>query len=69
MIFFSAHGVPIAYVEEAGDPYKAEMEEYVDLIMKELERRKINNSYTLAYQVTPLHIKSTSVIAAPFMKN
>ncbi|KAL8246305.1 hypothetical protein R6Q59_007521 [Mikania micrantha] len=50
MIFFSAHGVPLAYVEEAGDPYKAEMEECVDLIMEELERRKINNQYTLAYQ-------------------
>lgn len=51
MIFFSAHGVPVAYVEEAGDPYKAEMEECVDLIMEELERRKLNNPYTLAYQV------------------
>lgn len=51
MIFFSAHGVPLAYVEEAGDPYKAEMEECVDLIMEELERRKITNPYTLAYQV------------------
>lgn len=51
MIFFSAHGVPVAYVEEAGDPYKAEMEECVDLIMEELERRGINNDYTLAYQV------------------
>ncbi|XP_058006068.1 ferrochelatase-2, chloroplastic isoform X3 [Hevea brasiliensis] len=50
VIFFSAHGVPLAYVEEAGDPYKAEMEECVDLIMEELERRKINNSYALAYQ-------------------
>ncbi|KAJ1387771.1 Ferrochelatase, active site [Sesbania bispinosa] len=50
MIFFSAHGVPLAYVEEAGDPYKAEMEECVDLIMEELERRKITNAYTLAYQ-------------------
>nr|XP_043631953.1 ferrochelatase-2, chloroplastic [Erigeron canadensis] len=50
MIFFSAHGVPLAYVEEAGDPYKAEMEECVDLIMDELEKRKINNPYTLAYQ-------------------
>ncbi|KAL8473360.1 hypothetical protein ACS0TY_030262 [Phlomoides rotata] len=50
MIFFSAHGVPLAYVEEAGDPYKAEMEECVDLIMEELEKRRINNSYTLAYQ-------------------
>ncbi|KAK4490621.1 hypothetical protein RD792_001309 [Penstemon davidsonii] len=50
MIFFSAHGVPLAYVEEAGDPYKAEMEECVDLIMEELEKRRINNAYTLAYQ-------------------
>jgi ferrochelatase len=43
--------VPLAYVEEAGDPYKAEMEECVDLIMEELEKRKIINAYTLAYQV------------------
>ncbi|KAL7231067.1 hypothetical protein ACSBR2_009360 [Camellia fascicularis] len=50
MIFFSAHGVPLAYVEEAGDPYKAEMEECVDLIMEELEKRGITNAYTLAYQ-------------------
>ncbi|KAM1039160.1 hypothetical protein ACFX13_034477 [Malus domestica] len=50
MIFFSAHGVPLAYVEEAGDPYKAEMEECIDLIMEELETRKITNAYTLAYQ-------------------
>lgn len=38
-------------MEEAGDPYKAEMEECVDLIMEELEKRKINNPFTLAYQV------------------
>ncbi|KAL3529899.1 hypothetical protein ACH5RR_009221, partial [Cinchona calisaya] len=50
MIFFSAHGVPLAYVEEAGDPYKAEMEECIDLIMEELESRRITNPYTLAYQ-------------------
>ncbi|XP_022750813.1 ferrochelatase-2, chloroplastic isoform X3 [Durio zibethinus] len=50
IIFFSAHGVPLAYVEEAGDPYKAEMEECVDLIIEELEKRKIDNAYTLAYQ-------------------
>ncbi|XP_078435203.1 ferrochelatase 2 [Wolffia australiana] len=50
MVFFSAHGVPLAYVEEAGDPYKAEMEECIDLIMEELERRQITNPYTLAYQ-------------------
>jgi ferrochelatase len=23
VIFFSAHGVPVSYVEDAGDPYKA----------------------------------------------
>lgn len=50
MIFFSAHGVPVAYVEEAGDPYKAEMEQCVDLIMEELERRGKTNPFTLAYQ-------------------
>lgn len=58
MIFFSAHGVPLAYVEEAGDPYKAEMEECVDLIMEELEKRKITNGYTLAYQVLPCFLMS-----------
>ena len=58
MVFFSAHGVPLAYVEEAGDPYKAEMEECVDLIMEELEKRRITNSYTLAYQVCCLSIIS-----------
>lgn len=52
MIFFSAHGVPLAYVEEAGDPYKAEMEECIDLIMEELEKRGITNPCILAYQVS-----------------
>lgn len=55
VIFFSAHGVPLAYVEEAGDPYKAEMEECVDLIMEELDKRKITNAYTLAYQVFSIY--------------
>ncbi|KAG4931523.1 hypothetical protein JHK86_048484 [Glycine max] len=49
MIFFSAHGMPLAYVEEADDPYKAKMEECVDLIVEELEKTKITNAYTLAY--------------------
>ncbi|KAG4934274.1 hypothetical protein JHK87_048276 [Glycine soja] len=48
-IFRSAHGMPLAYVEEADDPYKAKMEECVDLIMEELEKTKITNAYTLAY--------------------
>ena len=49
-IFFSAHGVPLSYVEEAGDPYKEEMEECVELIMQELRGRGILNHHTLAYQ-------------------
>lgn len=46
-IFFSAHGVPVSYVEEAGDPYQKEMEHCVDLIMKAVDRP---NDFTLAYQ-------------------
>lgn len=49
-IFFSAHGVPKSYVEQAGDPYKEEMEECVELIMQELSRRGVANHHTLAYQ-------------------
>jgi protoporphyrin/coproporphyrin ferrochelatase len=46
-IFFSAHGVPVSYVEEAGDPYQREMEACTAAIMKALNRP---NQYTLAYQ-------------------
>jgi ferrochelatase len=49
-IFFSAHGVPLTYVTEAGDPYKKEMEECISLIMGELRSRGVENPYTLAYQ-------------------
>ncbi|PNH08834.1 Ferrochelatase-2, chloroplastic [Tetrabaena socialis] len=49
-VFFSAHGVPKSYVEEAGDPYKEEMEECVRLIMDETRRRGFANTHTLAYQ-------------------
>lgn len=51
MIFFSAHGVPVSYVEEAGDPYKDQMEDCIFLIMRELKARGINNDHKLAYQV------------------
>ncbi|PIN13247.1 Protoheme ferro-lyase (ferrochelatase) [Handroanthus impetiginosus] len=50
MIFFSAHGVPVSYVEDAGDPYKDQMEECIFLIMQELKSRGINNDHTLAFQ-------------------
>ncbi|NEQ96927.1 MAG: ferrochelatase [Cyanothece sp. SIO2G6] len=46
-IFFSAHGVPVSYVEEAGDPYQREIEDCVALIMQTLARP---NDHTLAYQ-------------------
>ncbi|TVQ16666.1 MAG: ferrochelatase [Leptolyngbya sp. DLM2.Bin15] len=46
-VFFSAHGVPISYVEEAGDPYQREIEDCTALIMKTLNRP---NAHTLAYQ-------------------
>lgn len=46
-VFFSAHGVPVSYVEEAGDPYQREIEACARLIMETLGR---SNPYTLAYQ-------------------
>ena len=46
-VFFSAHGVPVSYVEEAGDPYQKEIRECTRLIMQTLGRP---NEYTLAYQ-------------------
>ncbi|MGA1473611.1 MAG: ferrochelatase [Prochlorothrix sp.] len=46
-VFFSAHGVPVSYVEEAGDPYQREIEDCTQRIMQTLDRP---NAYTLAYQ-------------------
>jgi ferrochelatase len=46
-VFFSAHGVPKSYVEEAGDPYQSEIETCAQLIMKTVDR---SNPWTLAYQ-------------------
>ena len=42
--------MPVSYVEEAGDPYKEEMEQCISLIMQELQQRSISNHHTLAYQ-------------------
>lgn len=50
MIFFSAHGVPVSYIEDAGDPYRDQMEDCISLIMDELKSRGIVNQHTLAYQ-------------------
>ena len=46
-VFFSAHGVPVSYIEEAGDPYQREIETCAALIMQKLNR---SNPYKLAYQ-------------------
>ncbi len=46
-IFFSAHGVPVSYVTEAGDPYQKEIEDCTARIMRCLNRP---NAHTLAYQ-------------------
>ncbi len=46
-VFFSAHGVPVSYIEEAGDPYQKEIEACAALIMQKLNRQ---NPYKLAYQ-------------------
>lgn len=46
-IFFSAHGVPQSYVDEAGDPYQKQIEECTRLIMEALNAP---NEHTLAYQ-------------------
>lgn len=50
-MFFSAHGVPVSYVENSGDPYQKQMEECIDLIMEELKSRGVQNNHILAYQV------------------
>ena len=50
-IFFSAHGVPRSYVEEAGDPYQSEIEKSASLIISDLENLLgYKNPFTLAYQ-------------------
>ena len=50
-VFFSAHGVPRSYVEEAGDPYQEEIETCARLIMQKLQADLGHaNPYTLAYQ-------------------
>jgi len=50
-VFFSAHGVPRNYVEEAGDPYKGEIEVCTKLIMERLrDDFGLRNNHTLAYQ-------------------
>jgi ferrochelatase len=46
-VFFSAHGVPVSYIEEAGDPYQKEIEACAAMIMQKLPQ---STPYKLAYQ-------------------
>lgn len=69
MIFFSAHGVPVSYVEDAGDPYKDQMEECIDLIMQELKARGIDNKHTLAYQVGYQTLACVNFCSFAFSRN
>merc|ERR1719284_120266 len=48
-IVFSAHGVPVKYVE-LGDPYIQQMESCVELVVQRLRARGFSNEYSLAYQ-------------------
>ena len=50
-IFFTAHGVPKSYVEEAGDPYQDQIQNCSLLIIDQLENSLgFTNSFSLAYQ-------------------
>lgn len=49
-VFFSAHGLPVKYIEELGDPYKAQIEASARFVMRRLQQLGYNNEYTLAYQ-------------------
>ncbi len=50
-VCFTAHGVPKSYVEEAGDPYKNQIEECSKLIIDELKSSLgFANPSTLSYQ-------------------
>ena len=50
-VCFTAHGVPKSYVDDAGDPYKDEIENCSILIIDQLEKSLgYTNPYTLSYQ-------------------
>lgn len=49
-LFFSAHGLPNKYIDELGDPYKAQMEKCVGYIMARLRELGYDNPHNLAYQ-------------------
>mmetsp|Transcript_35206 Transcript_35206/g.69014 ORF Transcript_35206/g.69014 Transcript_35206/m.69014 type:complete len:515 (+) Transcript_35206:205-1749(+) len=49
-VMFSAHGVPVSYVE-AGDPYKGQIEKCAELIMQKVNEGDVEQfDYTLCFQ-------------------
>lgn len=49
-IFFSAHGLPVKYIETLGDPYQVQTEATVAFVMARLKQLGYTNAHTLAYQ-------------------
>ena len=49
-VFFSAHGLPLNYIEKLADPYKVQMEATVSFVMARLRQLGYTNAHTLAYQ-------------------
>ena len=50
-VLFSAHGVPVSYIEEAGDPYKRHIEETVALVAERAKEIYTGPAtYELAFQ-------------------
>jgi len=45
-VLFSGHGVPVSYVEEAGEPYKRDIEETVAKVTENVKRRRPETTAT-----------------------
>lgn len=49
-LLFSAHSLPVTFIEEKGDPYRDQIEETVSLVMKNLRKQGVLTPYHLSYQ-------------------
>lgn len=51
VVLFSAHGVPLSYIEQAGDPYKGHVERTVELVAQATRRlARLDADYELSFQ-------------------
>ncbi|CAN1778934.1 Ferrochelatase-2, chloroplastic [Linum perenne] len=74
MVFFSAHGVPVSYVEEAGDPYRDQMEDcsrvgpvqwlkpYTDEVLVELGKKGVKSLLAVPVSFVSEHIETLEEI-------